>query len=265
MSIRPTPLPRLMVAPNGARRGKADHPALPVTDDEMVATAKACQAAGADGLHLHIRDAQGAHLLDAGRYAALLERLAEAVPGMYLQVTSEMAGRYSAEEQRAMVRALKPRHVSVGLREMVRQPGDWPQARAFYHWAAEAGVEIQHILYTPDEVLAFTEACRNGLIPGTDQLVQLVQGTYANGAADALPLEQYLAPLRASDLRVDWMLCAFGPEETESLLRAAELGGKARVGFENSLWHADGRLARDNAERVAALDAALRAQAATPA
>lgn len=26
-----------------------------------------------------------------------------------------------------------------------------------------------------------------------------------------------------------------------------------RVGFENSLWHADGSLARDNAERVAAI------------
>lgn len=81
------PLPRLMVAPNGARRGKADHPDLPITDAEMIATARACQQAGADGIHLHIRDAAGRHLLDAGRYRALLAALEEAVPGMYLQVT----------------------------------------------------------------------------------------------------------------------------------------------------------------------------------
>ena len=48
------PLPRLMVAPNGARRGKGDHPALPITDAEMIATARACHTAGADGIHLHI-------------------------------------------------------------------------------------------------------------------------------------------------------------------------------------------------------------------
>ncbi|WP_375214420.1 3-keto-5-aminohexanoate cleavage protein, partial [Aquabacterium sp.] len=40
----PRPLPRLMVAPTGARRGKGDHPALPVTDDEIVETWRACAA-----------------------------------------------------------------------------------------------------------------------------------------------------------------------------------------------------------------------------
>lgn len=261
MPMIPTPLARVMVAPNGARRGKSDHPALPVTDDEMVETAIACHAAGADGIHLHLRDAQGAHLLDAGRYGALVARLQEAVPGMYLQVTSEAAGRYSAAEQQMMMKALKPAHVSVGLREMVRQPGDWPRAREFYRWAADQGVQIQHILYSPAEARAFADACRNRLIPGESHLLLFVQGSYANGAADAVPLEGYLAPLAEAGIVHDWMACAFGPEETQSLLRAAELGGKLRVGFENSLWHADGTLARDNAERVAALRAALSAPA----
>lgn len=261
-----TPLPRLMVAPNGARRGKADHPELPVTDDEMVATARACRAAGADGIHLHIRDAAGRHLLDAGRYRALLDRLKEEVPGLYLQVTSEAAGRYESAQQDAMMRALQPRHVSVALREMVRRPADWPQARDFYHWAVDHGVEVQHILYTPDEVRAFVAACRDKLIPGNSHLLLFVQGSYANGAADSVPLEHYLAPLDRLDVAAfDWMACAFGPEETNSLVRAAELGGKVRVGFENSLWHPDGSLARDNADRVRQLDSALRGLAAEPA
>ena len=257
-----TPLPRLMVAPNGARRGKADHPQLPITDDEVVATARACQQAGADGIHVHIRDAAEKHLLDAGRYRALIDRLADQVPGMYLQVTSETAGRYEAEEQRAMMRSLRPQKISVGLREMVRLPRDWPQALEFYHWAAEEGIEIQHILYSPHEVHAFVSACLNRLIPGRHHLLLFVQGSYANGAQDSVPLEEYLEPLaRAEGMEFDWMACAFGPEETDSLVRAVQLGGKARVGFENSLWHADGSLARDNAERVRALDAALRALA----
>ena len=112
-------IPRLMVAPNGARRNKSDHPALPMTDDELLTTARACQLAGADGIHLHIRDSTGAHLLDATRYTLLLDRMAEEVPGMYLQVTSEAAGRYEANEQREVMRSLRPAHVSVAFREMV--------------------------------------------------------------------------------------------------------------------------------------------------
>lgn len=177
-----TPLPRIMVAPNGARRGKADHPALPITDDELVDTTRACIAAGADGVHLHLRDGNGKHLLDAARYRFLLERLEAEVPGAYLQVTSEAAGIYDAPAQRAMMRALKPRYVSVALREMVRQPADWPAARDFYHWAADAGVEIQHILYSPQEVQGFVIALDHGRIPGRHHLVQLVRGTYAEGA-----------------------------------------------------------------------------------
>jgi uncharacterized protein (DUF849 family) len=249
-----------MVAPNGARRGKEDHPALPVTDEEVIYSAIACHAAGADGIHFHIRDATERHILDADRYRELLNRLADVVPQMYLQVTSETAGYYEAHEQQEMVRTLKPAHVSVGLREMVRTPEDWAQARDFYHWATDHGVEVQHILYSPEEVHHFIDACDKGRIPGKEQHVLFVQGSYANGAKDAIALEEYLAPLQQSDgLSYDWMCCAFGKDETASLTRAAQLGGKARVGFENSLWNANGSLAKDNAARVREVADAIKA------
>ncbi len=252
-------LPRLMVAPNGARRSKSDHPALPVTDAELIDTAKQCMAAGADGIHLHLRDDRGAHLLDAQRYRRLLDQLEAEVPGAYLQVTSEAAGRYDAEAQRAMMRQLKPRYVSVAMREMVRTPEEWPAAQAFYAWAAETGVEIQHILYTPQEVQGFVIAIQNGHIPGRHHLIQLVRGTYAEGSKNAFPLSQYLTELKRADGQsFDWMLCAFGTDETASLVEAARLGGKARVGFENSFHNGDGTVAADNAERVREVDTALR-------
>jgi uncharacterized protein (DUF849 family) len=254
-----TPLPRLMVAPNGARRGKSDHPALPVTDQEVVETARACHQAGADGIHLHIRDAEGLHLLDAGRYQALLDQLTDEVPDMYLQVTSEAAGRYGADEQRKMMYALRPAHVSVAMREMVREPGDWPQAREFYDWAAENSVDVQHILYSPDEVSGFVDALNAGYIPGDHHLIQLVRGTYADGEKGATPLADYLVQMKRADAKTfDWMLCAFGQGETASLVEAARNGGKARAGFENSFWNSDGTLATDNAMRIREVDAGLR-------
>ena len=48
----------ITVAPTGAESSKADVPALPVTLDELVATAIACQAEGAGVIHVHIRDAR---------------------------------------------------------------------------------------------------------------------------------------------------------------------------------------------------------------
>ncbi|MDB2407865.1 3-keto-5-aminohexanoate cleavage protein [Jannaschia sp.] len=239
-----------MVAPNGARRGQTDHPAIPITDDALIETTLACHRAGADGVHAHIRDKDGRHLIDAGRYRALTEQLNEAVPGLYVQITSESAGLYTAEAQREMIRTLRPAHVSVALREMVRTSADWPEAQAFYGWAAEAEVGIQHIVYAPAELDALLDACDSGRIPGKRQMIQLVLGSYGGDASDPRDLAAFTDRMTASDLDFDWMLCAFGATETACLVEASRLGGKVRVGFENSLWNADGTLARDNAERV---------------
>ena len=67
----PAPLV-LTVAPNGARAGRHDHPALPLDPAALAATARACLDAGAAVLHLHVRDANDRHSLDAGRYREAL-------------------------------------------------------------------------------------------------------------------------------------------------------------------------------------------------
>jgi 3-keto-5-aminohexanoate cleavage enzyme len=252
------PLPLLMIAPNGARRTKTDHPALPITDDEIVETARQCWDAGADGIHLHIRDEQGRHLLDAARYRALLDRLSDDVPDMYLQVTSEAAGRYTATEQQAVMRNLQPDHVSVALREMMPGPDDAPQARDFYDWAYDSGVDIQHILYSPEDVLSFVAAVNGGVIPDQVHRVIFVQGRYPDGGHNPTPLAAYLNVLDpVQGMTFDWMVCAFGVSETDSLVEAAQRGGKMRIGFENSLWQGDRTRAKDNAERVRHLITAL--------
>ena len=246
-----TALPQLMVAPNGARRLKSAHHAIPLTDAELIKTAIDCHKSGADGIHIHIRDDAGLHLLDAGRYRALLDQLRDAVPDFYLQVTSESAERYDTQTQQSMMRSLKPRHVSVALREMVRSPADWPKATDFYSWAEDNGVEIQHITYSTDELRRFIDACARGKIPGDHHLLQLVLGSY-DGSQISRPahIKNFTALIDASGLSIDWGLCAFGKEETACLIETARLGGKARVGFENSLWNADGSIAANNAARV---------------
>lgn len=53
----------LQVTPNGPW-AKDKHPAMPVSLDELLDTLRECFRLGADGVHLHVRDAQGAETLD---------------------------------------------------------------------------------------------------------------------------------------------------------------------------------------------------------
>src|SRR3954454_20542693 len=67
----------ITVAPTGAETAKADCPALPTTLEELVATAKECEAAGAAMIHVHIRDAEHRPTLDLGRLTETATALRE--------------------------------------------------------------------------------------------------------------------------------------------------------------------------------------------
>lgn len=243
-------LPAIMVAPNGARLGRADHPALPVTIPEIVATARACHAAGAGAIHAHVRDADGAHVLDAGLYSELIAEMARTVPGMPVQITTEAAGRYSPAEQRTVLRRISPEGVSIALAEMLAD-GDRAAARRSYHALAEAGVAVQHILYDPGQIAALAAEIAAGTIPSSGVQVLYVLGRYTAGQqSDPGMLAPFVHAALGVGLHEDWAICAFGKAETACLRHARSMGGKARVGFENNLRMSDGRRATDNAARV---------------
>ena len=90
---QPDKLPKLMVAPNGARKVKKDHPEVPLTISETVEVAKNCFEAGAGAIHLHVRNDKGEHVLDAGLYKEALNELEHQVPKMHIQVTTEAVGK----------------------------------------------------------------------------------------------------------------------------------------------------------------------------
>jgi len=253
-----TPLPFVMVAPNGARLTKADHPALPVTIGEIVDCALACRAAGADGLHAHVRDAEQRHVLDAGLYAELLAELSQKAPGFYVQVTTEAVGRFTPTEQRRLVQELRPSAVSVALREITDQQ-DAAVTRRFFAMCCEAGIGVQHILYDAADVAHLARLVAKGDVPGDGLKALIVLGRYTTGQVSAPEDVAALAlALKIALPAVDWAACAFGHKETACLIECMTQGGKARIGFENNRQNADGSIAVDNAARVAELVAQAR-------
>jgi len=247
-----------MVAPNGARRTHADHPALPVTIDETVETAIACQRVGADGIHAHVRDSDAKHILDAGLYKELISELTIKAPELHVQITTEAVGMYSPKMQRQLVYDVQPQRVSVALTEMTAD-GDAAAAREFYHSCHQAGTGLQHILYSVDDLKALQQLVKDGTVPTDDLQLLFVLGRYSeNQQSRPSDIQPFLDQLKVSGLTADWGLCAFGQQETDCLVAAESSGGHMRIGFENSLWHSDGRIAKDNAERISELLEALR-------
>ncbi|CAM3932792.1 3-keto-5-aminohexanoate cleavage protein [Phaeobacter inhibens] len=250
----------LMVAPNGARRRQSDHAGLPLRTAEIAATAATCQRAGADALHLHVRDRDGGHSLDAGRYRAAIAAVAEAAPGMAIQITTESAGVFDVADQLACLEALRPAAASVSIREMAR---DWRLASRAYAVCAEARTEVQHILYDLNCVALLRAGYAAGRIPAAMRSAIFVLGRYAPPRlAHPSELRPFLAA--TADLDLDWGLCAFGQEEHACLLAGLEAGGRLRIGFENNTQAADGSAYPDNAASVAAFVALARAAGHRP-
>ena len=239
----------ITVAPNGAYKQRPDHPALPITTSELGKTAKLCLDAGAAMIHMHIRDAQGRHSLDVQGYRDAQQAVKAAVGDeLIIQVTSEAARVYKAPEQIAMVTALKPEAVSVGLRE-VDQPeiGEAGLAQ-FFGWLAKERVMTQVIVYDVADLQRWQALRAQGVIPDAPWSLLFVLGRYSVGQTsepkDLLPF------VMAHTGQEPWSMCAFGAGEHACATTAVALGGHARVGFENNLLLNNGQVASDNAALV---------------
>ncbi len=237
-----------MVAPNGARKTRQDHPALPVSIQETVDEAVLCHAAGATVLHGHVRGKQDEHLLDTGLYLELIAEMKQKAPGMMVQITTEAVGVYTPDQQANCVQAVVPEMASVALKEITANFTDLPFAKRFYSWTIEAGVHIQHILFSDEDLIQFLKLKQSGVIPGSHRCVLFVLGRYS---VDFQSHPTDLNPFLARDLTgLDWFVCAFGAKEQACLNAAIDHGGHARVGFENNLYLPSGDIAANTAELV---------------
>src|ERR1700691_4140570 len=143
----------ISVAPNGARRSKADHPALPLSSAEIAEEAERCADAGAALLHLHVRDANGRHSLSPAAYRSAIDAIRQRIgERLVVQITTESCGIFKVDAQMAAVLEVKPPAASFALRGFIPNPSDEPRAREFFAAVRELGTTPQFILYEPAEI-----------------------------------------------------------------------------------------------------------------
>ncbi|MGE3625500.1 MAG: 3-keto-5-aminohexanoate cleavage protein [Hyphomicrobiales bacterium] len=240
----------VMAAPNGARRTKADHPAIPLTPAEIGEDCARCREAGAAMVHVHVRDREGKHILDADLYRQALSQI-ERTAGYNLiaQITTEAVGRYSADEQMRVVRDVRPEAVSMALPEVFPEGASEKAFADFLEWMRDEAVWPQFILYDAGDLKRFIGLKARGLIPFPRPFVLFVLGKYSKGQeADPADLDPFLEANTDPDLV--WSFCSFGKSVFQCADAVIARGGHVRVGMENNLHLRDGSPIAGNADLV---------------
>jgi uncharacterized protein (DUF849 family) len=258
------PKTAIAVAPNGGRRVKKDHPAIPLTPAELAETAYECLAAGASMMHVHVRRNDGRHLLDAMAYREAISAIRARVGDrLIVQITTEALGIYTPAQQMAVLRATRPEAASMALREIVPEEAAEPAFSDILSWMKREHVLPQIILYEPAEAIRLADLVRRGVVPWPDIQVLYVLGRYTT---DQTSQPSDLLPFLAAGMPrfANWSVCAFGRHEAACVTAAALLGGHVRVGFENNVLLPDGRQAPSNAALVEAVVTVLKGMGYAP-
>ncbi len=246
-----TPSTLITVAPTGAETGADAAPGLPVTLDQLVATAVDCEAAGAAMVHVHVRDDAGASSMDLGRLRDAVAALREATRLVVQVSTGGAVHDTEADRLRSLdaepdVASLTCGTVNFGDDVFVNR---WPFVVELYERMRERRVLPEFECFDLGHVATLHRLLdRHGAPYNGHVHVDLVLGVPGGmpGTPGALAAAVAALPEGAS-----WSATGVGRAHLPVLLAALSLGGHLRVGMEDVLTFAPGEPVRDNAQLVA--------------
>jgi uncharacterized protein (DUF849 family) len=257
----------LTVAPTGAEVAKSDLPALPVTLDELVTTAKECQAVGASVIHVHIRDDDARPTLDPVRLRDTVAALRESTD-LIVQLSTGGAVT-DAEDARLAVLDAGPEMASCTMGTV--NFGDdvflnrWRFIVELHTRMQERGVVPEYEIFDLGHLAALVRLLdRHGLPAGGHVHVDLVMGVPGGMPGTAEALVACVAALRDLPAGTTFAATGIGRTTLPVLLASLAAGGHLRVGMEDTITYAKGRPVESNAQLVARAAAIARAAQRPP-
>jgi uncharacterized protein (DUF849 family) len=240
----------ITVAPTGAETAKTDAPGLPVSLDDLVSTAKACEAAGAALIHIHIRDEHAEPTLDLAR---LRDTVAAVREGTDLVVQLSTGGA-TTDPYDARLRVLDADPDSCSLTCGTVNFGSsvflnpWDFVVELYRRTQELEIVPEFELFDLGHVATLHRLLdKEGLPYGGHVHADLVLGVPggAPGTVDSVVTMARMLPAGAT-----WSATGVGRSTLPVALAALSAGGHLRVGMEDTLTFSPGRPVRHNAELV---------------
>lgn len=245
-----SPTTLITVAPTGAESTKDDVPTLPTTLEELVATAKACEAAGAGLVHVHIRDADHQPTLDLGRLTDTVAALREQT-SLVVQLST---GGSVHDGYKPRLRVLEAEPDSCSLTCGTVNFGDdvfmnpWPFMVELYQETQRREVVPEFELFDLGHVAALNRLLdKHGAPYGGQVHCDLVMGVPGGmpGTTEAL-----VAAVQALPVGATWSATGVGRSTLAVMFAALSAGGHLRVGMEDVLTYSRGVPVRDNAQLV---------------
>jgi len=245
------PTTLITVAPTGAETAKSDAPALPVTLGELVATAQACQTAGAALIHVHVRDEDARPTLDLARLQDTVTALREQTE-LIVQLSTGGAVT-DAFEDRLRVLDAAPDSCSLTCgtvnfgNDVFANP--WAFMVELYQRTQALEVVPEFELFDLGHVASLhrlLDTC--GAPYGGHVHCDLVMGVPGGMPGTAAAL---VAAVQALPAGCSWSATGIGRTSLPVALAALASGGHLRVGMEDTLTFARGRPVSGNEELVA--------------
>jgi uncharacterized protein (DUF849 family) len=240
----------ITVAPTGAESDKADVPALPVTLDELVRTARECEAAGAAVIHIHIRDNEARPTLDLGRLRDTVQAVREATD-LIVQLSTGGAVTDSYDDRLRVLEAgpdacsLTCGTVNFGA-DVFMNP--WPFMVELYERTQELEIVPEFELFDLGHVAALHRLlAEHGLPYGGHVHCDLVMGVPGGMPGDTRTL---VAAISALPEGATWSATGVGRTSVPVMYAALSAGGHLRVGMEDTLTYAKGQPVTGNAQLV---------------
>ena len=262
----------------GAIHTPSMSPYLPVTPEQIAASAVEAAEAGASILHLHARDPRTGKPDQAPHAFAPILAYIKARSDAVVNITTGGAPYMTVQERVQPAALFKPEIASLnmgsmnfGLFAMLERGTEFKHA-----WEAETlGAsrdlifrntfkDIEYVLETLGQTgTRFEFECydvghlynlhhfyRSGLVkpPLFIQTVFGILGGIGTHPEDVLHMKRTADRLFGVDYR--WSVLGAGRHQMPIAAQAAAMGGNVRVGLEDSLWIGPGRLAETNAAQV---------------
>lgn len=253
ISAAPTDSTIITVAPTGAEVEKSHVPALPVTLDELVATARECEAAGAGVIHVHIRDADARPTLDLGALRATVTAL-RAQTSLVVQLSTGGAVTDS-ESERLRVLDAEPEMASCTMGTV--NFGDavfsnrWEFIVELHTRMQERAIVPEYEIFDLGQLSTLHRLlARYGLPTGGHVHVDLVLGVPGGLPGTPQALIACLHALRELPDGTTFSATGIGRTTLPVLLASLSAGGHLRVGMEDTITFAKGRPVQSNAQLV---------------
>lgn len=241
----------ITVAPTGAELAKSDFPQLPTTLDELVATARACEAAGASLIHLHLRDAEHRPTLDAGILRAAVDGVREATD-LIVQLSTG-GSVHDPLEKRLTVLDAEPDSCSLTCGTTNFGDDVFLNPHGFmsdlYVQAQEREIVPEFEIFELGHLAALSRLIdAHGLPYGGRVHVDFVTGVPGAMPGTPAALQAGLAMLPPEV--TSWSATGIGRAHLPIMAAALSAGGHLRVGMEDNVMFARGQVVGSNAELV---------------